>query len=83
MTVLNHKPGPFGIGRDEQDLQNQFVDLVGGSARADRLDYIWKNSYPGITSSWIKPAPTKTEMFIRAAKRNGFTDREIQAFLEL
>ena len=34
----------FG-GKDEMQMQEVFENLVGGVSRAERLSYIWDNSY--------------------------------------
>ena len=69
----------------ERERQDAFVDLMGGSYRADRLDSICKNSYPGIRKPWatFEPPPSKEEMFKKKAKQEGFTDLEIDTFLNL
>lgn len=68
--------------RDEQRETDNFVALCGGTQKADRLMRIWNNSYPGISASiWDKPS--KEDMFRRSAARDGFTSRQVNAFLRL
>ncbi len=76
-------PGPFDCGIDEQATQDAFVEYVGGRERAERLDSIWKNSYPGTSVFWAKPAISKRGVFRKKAKREGFRDCHIDAFLTL
>jgi len=74
---------PFEVGVDEKATHEAFVAFVGGTDRADRLQRIWSNSYPGIrTSAFAKPV-TRTDVFRRKAKADGFTDSEIDALLSL
>jgi hypothetical protein len=61
---------------DEQEANNRFVRLVGGVKRADRLQQIWSMSYPGYKKS-------REEDFRERAKAEGFTDKQIEAFLKL
>jgi hypothetical protein len=64
-------------------MQDQFEKLVGGRVRADRLARIWSQSYPGVRISTFRDPPTREEVFRKKARRDGFTDREIDAYLEL
>jgi len=67
---------------DEQKETDKFVRLVGGTKKADRLQDIWRNSCPHSTSDVFKPI-TREEDFRRQAKEEGFTDKQIEAFLKL
>jgi len=76
-TILNE----FG-SVDEQAMTDQFENLCGSVARAQRLQHIWNNSYPGISASvWTRP--TKVDVFRAKAKREGFAVEQIEAFLQL
>ena len=74
---------PFGTGIDERATQEAFVDFVGGWKRAEQLERIWKNTWssphPVGTMYW-KP---KSKIFADKAKREGFTEEEICAFMTL
>jgi hypothetical protein len=76
-------PSPFGVGVDEKATHEAFVAFVGSTDRADRLQRIWNNSYPGIRASAFATPATKTDVFRRKAKAEGFTVPEIDAFLSL
>jgi len=71
-------PSIFGIQEmtDEQQVQDAFVAYVGGIARAECLERIWRNTYPSL-------GMTKEQLFYRKAKKKGFTDMEIDAFMLL
>jgi len=74
---------PFG-GVDERATHDAFVEFVGGRDRADRLFWIWKHSYEQTVypSYLYKPVP-REQVFREKAKREGFTDEEVDAFLSL
>ena len=74
-------PSPFGTGIDEFAMQEQMVDIVGGTKKADRLSYLYNNSYP-IDMGW-RNKKTKGEVFRSKAKREGFTDNQVDAFLQI
>ena len=61
---------------DEQELNDRFVRMVGGVRRADRLQEIWRNSFPHYKK-------TREEDFREKAKAEGFTDEQIDFFLKL
>jgi len=65
---------------DEQELQDRFVSLCGGTASADRLQQIWNGSYPHQSAFGDE---SKVEVFRKNARREGFTARQIEAFLKL
>lgn len=78
---LSHLNPPFFLfwgekAVDEQEANDRFVRLVGGVRKADRLQQIWRNSYPSYRKS-------REEVFREEAKREGFSDRAIEAFLKL
>lgn len=75
-------PGPFG-GTDEMKTQDAFVDFVGGTRRAEHLSRICQNSYPTPFPEGHPYFKTKQQVFRIAAKREGFTDAEVDAFLSL
>lgn len=72
---------------DVTNRQAAFVRLVGGQERADRLQWIWNNSYPSGTEYdrifWPGRYRTKEQVFRLKARREGFKDNEISSFLEL
>jgi len=80
MTAFKTIPGPFG-GTDERATQEAFVKYVGGRAKAEQLDRLWRNSYPAPTAGFGQLS--KEEVFCRKAKREGFKDNEIDAFMML
>jgi hypothetical protein len=68
----------------EQERQDRFIKLVGGTARADELMRIWNNSYPH-GSEYDRMMRnglglTKEQAFERSAIARGFTKRQINAF---
>ena len=69
-------------GFDESEEQDRFVRTIGGIAKADHLQRIWNRSYPHSTSNIFRPI-TKEQDFRSNAKREGFTDKQIDAFLRL
>jgi len=76
----------FG-GKDEKAMQEQFEELCGGVKRAERLMWIWNNSYQiGTKYDQVFKTGfhhTKRQVFDLKAKKEGFTDEQIQCFLEL
>jgi len=62
--------------RDEQAENNAFVRMVHGVKRADRIQQIWNNSFPQFGKS-------REEVFRENAKREGFTDLQVNRFLDL
>jgi hypothetical protein len=81
--IFKPVPGPFAIGNDERATQDTFVEFVGGRTRAERLQDICHNSYPTPFPPGDPYAKTRHEVFRMKAKREGFTDAEIDAFLML
>jgi len=71
-------PSPFGTPgmTDEQATQDAFIEYVGGTNRAECLERLWYNTYP---SSGM----TKEQLFRRKAKKERFTNMEIDAFMLL
>ena len=70
---------------DEQEANDRFVRLVGGVKRADRLQQIWNMSYPHGTELdklWGRYV-SREDDFRRRAKAEGYTDKQIDAFLNL
>ena len=77
-------PSPFGtLSYDEDATMRAFEEYVGGVRRAERLMYLWNNTYPGIRVSVFDPPKSKSEIFRKKAKGEGFTDNEADAFLML
>lgn len=68
--------------KDEAEELERFIDAVGGSVRANKLQSIWNNSYPHSTSNIFREV-TKEDDFRRQAKAEGFTDLQIDMFLRL
>jgi hypothetical protein len=62
--------------RDEQAENDAFVRMVGGVKRPDRMQVIWSNSYPQFKKS-------REEVFREKAKEEGFTDLQVNRFLDL
>jgi hypothetical protein len=62
--------------RDEQAENDAFVRMVHGVKRADRIQQIWNNSFPQFGKS-------REEVFRENAKREGFTDLQVNRFLDL
>ena len=76
----------FG-GIDERLAQEMFENACGGVKRAERLCYLCNNSYPTGTL-YDKTFKTgfyhsKIDNFISKAKREGYTEKQINMFLEL
>lgn len=63
----------------EQEKQDFFLKTL-GRERAEELQYISDNSFP--RSTW-RGKKTKTEVFVAAAKKEGFSMKEINLFLKL
>jgi len=74
----------FG-GKDEQAMTDKFEELCGGVKKAQRLLYLWQNSYPvgDKLDMLYGRGLTKAQVFERAAKREGFTDEQIDYFYNL
>ena len=68
--------------RDEQAENDAFVRMVGSVARADRLQQIWNMSYPKGNCGMMK-GQSKEEVFRENAKKEGFTDQQVNRFLDL
>jgi hypothetical protein len=73
-------PGPFLAFKDEMATQEAMVEYVGGHHRAEQLSRIRQNSYPMPT---YKGELSAKEVFRIRAKREGFTDMEVDAFESL
>ena len=76
----------FG-GIDEQESQAMFEDAVGGVKKAERMQRLWNDSYPCGTK-YDKTFKTgfyhsKEQIFAIKAKRDGFTQEQIDMFLTL
>lgn len=57
----------------EQERTDDFEELCGGVASAQRLFSIWKNCWP----------PNKVVGFRKRAEQEGFTKAQVDALLEL
>ena len=84
--TFQHVPGPFG-GPDTMKTQESFVEFVGGTARADRLDRLCHSSYTSGSAydQLMKNGRyrTKRQNFTRKALAEGFTQAEIDAYWNL
>jgi hypothetical protein len=67
---------------DEPVEQEKFIRIVGGTQKAERLQRIWDSSFPRYSGNMFKPL-TKEDVFAIESKKEGFTDKQIKAFLEL
>jgi len=72
----------------EQDRHEAFEELVGGPTRAFRLLHMWQNTYDNRTAydrlgSKVSQQEAKERKLRRRATSDGYTDAEIDAFLEL
>lgn len=70
----------------ERERQDEFVNIVGGVQKAEQMSRISQNSYP--CSTWIAERGghcklSGEEVFRIKAKREGFTDKQINCFLKL
>lgn len=69
----------------EMQKQDYFVEIVGGTNKAEQMSRISQNSYP--QSSWsVKRGHHQLsgrEIFRIKAKREGFTDKQINVYLSL
>ena len=74
----------FG-GKDEQAMTDNFEELCGGVTKAQRLFFLWKHSDATGTKfdMLYGVGLTKSQVFERHAKREGFTDKQIDAFYNL
>lgn len=68
---------------DEQERQDYFVELCGGTNKADALERIYKESYPCSHPLDIFKKYTKEDIFRMKAKKAGFTNKQINYFLSL
>ncbi len=64
---------------DEQTATYEFENMVGGTAKADELLRYWRNSYQCDMRPQGK-LHTREDVFERTAKRNGFTQEQIDRF---
>ena len=83
LDAQGYELNPFGTGRTEQGNQDAFVDLVGGTARADQLSRISQNSYPSGANNMDPYYRTREQNFRRKALAEGFIKAQINAFLAL
>jgi len=83
---FKHIKNEFGLV-DEQATQEAFETFVGGINRAERLVWLWNNSYPSGTAYdrmfRANSYQSKENIFKNKAKREGFADEQIKAFLSL
>ena len=73
MTGCEHS---FNSSKCEQCKQDAFVEMVGGTQRADRLFQILKDSYPSATVS-------RADVFRCKAINQGFTRKQADTLLAL
>jgi hypothetical protein len=64
---------------DEQTKNDRFVKLCGSVAKADRLQSVWNVSFPHGFHDEI----TREDDFRKKASQEGFTEKQIKAFLDL
>jgi len=57
--------------------------MVGGVKRADRMQQVWNSSYPEGSRVDPRNFHPKEEVFRRKAKEEGFTDLQVNRFLDL
>ncbi len=76
-------PSPFGTGNHEQATQDAFVEYVGGRSKAEHLSRLWQHSYPTPWPPDHRYAKTKAEVFRNKAKGEGFSDEDVDAFMQL
>jgi hypothetical protein len=71
-------------GKTEAERTEEFEDML-GVTRAQRLNYIWNVSYSNQTAydKLFGYGKTKEQVFKESAEREGFSKKEIEAFLEL
>jgi len=86
LSMITLPKNPFG-GVDEQKAQEMFEDLCGGVKKAERLLHLWNDSYPCGTK-YDKTFKTgfyrsKEQIFWIKAKRDGFTQEQIDMFMGL
>ena len=77
---------PFGGGKDERELTEAFERFVGGPERAFRLMHIYeraKRATSGNRYRLHRRGPTAEEIFRKLALRNGFTDDQTSAYLDV
>lgn len=74
----------FG-GKDEAAMQEHFEHLVGGVAKAERLLWLWKNSFKSGTKYdfLMGRGKIREEVFEAKAKAEGFTQNQIECFYEM
>jgi hypothetical protein len=71
--------------RDEQQETDDFEELCGGVAKAQRLLHLYQDSYPNGTAYdfLMGRGATKEQVFEAKAKREGFTAQQVNAFRNL
>jgi len=69
---------------DEQEQQDKFIRLCGGTRKAERLDYLYHHrSHPHGFNNLDPNYESKEDAFRREAKQEGFSTRQIEAYLKL
>jgi len=68
---------------DEQEQQGKFIRLCRGKRKADLIDRIFHNSYPHGFNDLDPNYESKEDAFRREAKQEGFSTRQIEAYLKL
>ena len=73
--------------KTEQQKTDEFENLCGSIAKAQRLQYLWNNSYPCGTLYDMNfntgRYHSRTEVFRAKAEAEGFTYEQITMFLSL
>ena len=67
---------------DEQTATYYFENMVGGTAKADEMLRLWRDSYQCDMRPQGK-LHTRQEVFEKKAKRAGFTQEQIDCFYNL
>lgn len=76
---------PILTGTTEQERTDEFEDLCGGYKRAFRILHIWQHeAWPsGRAHTPGQRRESQEAAFRKIAKREGFTEEQIDAFFEL
>lgn len=71
--------------RDEQAAHEEFEQLVGGPERGFRLMRLYESARQSASGNrfTLQKMPSAEEIFRKRAKQDGYTDKQITAFLNL
>ena len=67
----------------EQEQQDKFIRICRGTRKAERIDYLYHHSYPHGFNDLDPNYESKEDAFRREAKQEGFSNRQIEAYLKL